>query len=91
MLVIISYDIVDDKRRTILSKKLLDFAKRVQYSVFEGDLSNEQIKTMQNKILPHINKKEDSLRIYKLCQSCVESIQSYGVKKGWVEDDVIVI
>ena len=91
MLIIISYDIVDDKRRTILAKKLLDFGKRVQYSVFEGDLNNEQIKTMLKKILPYINKKEDSLRIYKLCKNCVGSIRSYGVKKGWVEDDIIVV
>ena len=91
MLVIISYDIVDDKRRTILAKKLLDYAKRVQYSVFEGDLTNEQIKIMTKKILPYINKKEDSLRIYKICQTCVENIKSYGVKKGWVEEDVIVV
>jgi len=91
MLVIISSDIVDDKRRTILAKKLLDFAKRVQYSVFEGDLTNEQIKTMTKKILPCVNKKEDSLRIYKICQTCVDNIKSYGVKKGWVEDDVIVV
>ena len=88
---IVSYDIVDDKRRTKLAKKLCHFGKRVQFSVFEGNLSNEQLKTMEQKILPYINKKEDSLRIYKLCQNCVDSIKSYGIKKGWEEDDVIVI
>ena len=91
MRLIISYDIVDDKRRTILAKRLLDFAKRVQYSVFEGDLTDEQIKAMLKKILPYINEKEDSLRVYKLCQKCVDNIKSFGVKKGWEEDDVIVI
>ena len=91
MRLIISYDIVDDKRRTILAKRLLDFAKRVQYSVFEGDLTDEQIKAMLKKILPYINEKEDSLRVYKLCQKCVDNIKSFGVKNGWEEDDVIVI
>ena len=91
MRVIISYDIIDDKRRTKLAKKLCDFGKRVQYSVFEADLTQKQIKQMLNKILPLINKEEDSLRIYKLCADCVSQIESYGIKKGWDEDDVIII
>ena len=91
MRVIISYDIIDDKRRTKLAKKLCDFGKRVQYSVFEADLTQKQIKQMLNKILPLINKEEDSLRIYKLCADCASQIESYGIKKGWDEDDVIII
>ena len=91
MRILVSYDIVNDKRRTTLAKRLCDFGKRVQYSVFEGDLTDEQIKAMLKKILPYINKKEDSLRVYKLCQNCVNSIKSFGVKKGWEEEDVIVV
>ena len=49
MLMIVSYDIVDDKRRTKLAKRLCDFGKRVQYSVFECDLSKEQLKKMINE------------------------------------------
>ena len=63
MLIIVSYDIVDDKRRTKLAKKLCDFGKRVQYSVFECDLSKEQLKDMTQKALKQINLEEDSLRI----------------------------
>lgn len=40
MFYIISYDIPDDKRRNRTAKILLDFGKRVQYSVFECILDN---------------------------------------------------
>ena len=90
MLIIVSYDIVDDKRRTKLAKRLCDFGKRVQYSVFECDLSKEQIKDMTQKALKQIDLEEDSLRIYRICNTCANEILSYGIKKGWEEDDVIV-
>lgn len=91
MLTLISYDIVDDKRRTKLAKKLCDFGKRVQFSVFECDLNQEQIQKVMKAIKPLINKKEDSVRIYRICQSCCAAIISIGIKKGWEEDDVIVL
>ena len=91
MLILVSYDIVDDKRRTKLSKKLCDFGKRVQYSVFECDLKKDELDKMITVSLEIIEEEKDSLRIYKLCQFCESEIISYGVKKGWEEDDVIVV
>lgn len=91
MLTLISYDIVDDKRRTKIAKKLCDFGKRVQFSVFECDLNQEQIEKVMKVIDPLINKKEDSVRIYRICQNCRAAIISIGIKKGWEEDDVIVL
>jgi len=90
MLIVVSYDVVDDKRRTKLAKKLCDFGKRVQYSVFECDLSKKQLNEMIQMGLKQINQEEDSLRIYKICSNCAAEIDSYGIKKGWEEDQVIV-
>ena len=90
MLIIVSYDIVDDKRRTKLAKRLCDFGKRVQYSVFECDLTKEQLQDMTQQALKQIDEEEDSLRIYRICHTCASEILSYGIKQGWEEDDVIV-
>lgn len=90
MLLVVSYDIVDTKKRTKLAKKLLNFGARVQYSVFECDLSKKQLQAMKEQILPYVDPEEDSLRIYKLCEACAPLIESFGVKKGWEEQDVIV-
>lgn len=42
MLYLISYDIAVDKRRTKIAKLLEGFGQRVQYSVFECDLTTKQ-------------------------------------------------
>lgn len=91
MLILVSYDIIDDKRRTKLAKKLCDFGKRVQYSVFECNLKKHELEEMTKMALAIIEQDKDSLRIYKLCQACESEIMSYGVKKGWEEDDVIIV
>jgi CRISPR-associated protein Cas2 len=91
VLVIISYDIVDTKRRTKLAKKLLNFGMRVQYSVFECELDAKQIAAMKKQVLEYVDLEKDSLRLYKLCETCVQQIESFGIKKGWEEEETIVI
>lgn len=91
MLFLISYDVVATKRRSKLAKRLLNFGSRVQYSVFECDLNHEQLKRLKEQALACIDQEKDSLRIYALCQNCVAAIQSFGVKKGWEEEDVKII
>lgn len=39
-MIIVSYDISNDKRRTKFSKYLMKFGHRIQYSVFEIDNSD---------------------------------------------------
>jgi len=41
MLILVSYDIPNDRRRVKIAKTLEDFGDRVQYSVFECDLEQE--------------------------------------------------
>ncbi len=91
MLVVVSYDIVDTKMRTRLAKKLLNFGTRVQYSVFECSLTKQKIKEMKKETLKFVDLEKDSLRIYRLCESCAGQIESFGIKKGWEEQDDQVI
>ena len=85
MFVIISYDIVDDKRRTKLAKKLKDYATRVQYSVFEANLEPQQYAKLKGLVAKSINTKEDSVRLYRLCRPCIENVELLG--KGEVTHD----
>ncbi|MBN2010919.1 CRISPR-associated endonuclease Cas2 [candidate division KSB1 bacterium] len=91
MLLIVSYDIPDDKRRTKLAKKLCGFGKRVQYSVFECDLTLKQLAELKTTIKKIIHTDDDSVRIYKLCQTCADEITSYGPKLGWEEREVFIV
>ncbi|MEW5725475.1 MAG: CRISPR-associated endonuclease Cas2, partial [Thermodesulfobacteriota bacterium] len=70
MYVVISYDVVNDKKRYRLAKMLKEYGRRVQKSVFEC-LVDERIflklKSRAEKIIDH---KEDSIRFYFLCGRC---------------------
>ncbi|MBD3374431.1 CRISPR-associated endonuclease Cas2 [candidate division KSB1 bacterium] len=78
MLVLISYDIEDDTVRTRLAKDLKDFGPRVQYSVFEADITQNELE----KLIQVLNNVElgqtDSIRLYKICAFCFKNIEIWG-------------
>lgn len=87
MFVIVSYDIVDNKKRTKLAKKLCNWGQRVQYSVFECIVDKQQYKEMKKEALKFVDLKKDSLRLYRLCNECRRHIESFGIKRGAAEQD----
>jgi len=70
---VVTYDISNDKRRTKLSDLLGSYGERVNYSVFEIELSEAKRETLLHEIELRklINKKYDSLRFYHLCENCI--------------------
>jgi CRISPR-associated protein Cas2 len=80
MLIIVCYDIPDNKRREKLRKSLLMFGNPVQFSVFECDLTKRQIEQMTRTIRGIMSKDEDNIRYYQLCGSCVENAEIFGGK-----------
>lgn len=77
----VSYDIVDDRRRSKVLKFLKNFGKRVQLSVFECDLDDEMYQSMKAGVEELIDPKQDRTRYYRLCQACVKRV----VISGWGE------
>jgi len=91
MLVLVSYDIKDDKTRTRLALKLLDFGPRVQYSVFEADVSDKEfikLKQMLGKVKLAEN---DSVRLYQLCQTCFGKIKIWGKGEATKDKDIYIV
>lgn len=68
---LIAYDIKDDKKRKKVSDILEGFGFRVNYSVFECETNKTKLKKMIANIEKYINKKEDSVRFYHICQNCL--------------------
>ena len=68
---LVTYDIQNDNRRKKISDELEAFGSRVNYSVFECELNKTKLKKLKQKLEELIDKKEDSLRFYHICQSCV--------------------
>ena len=70
MLVIITYDIRDDKRRTRLHKTLLNYGIPVQLSVFECNLTAKELNNLEILLRKIILVNVDDIRFYSLCESC---------------------
>lgn len=64
MLVLVTYDIPDNKRRTKLATFLEGYGRRVQKSVFECFLSLSEMKALHQKVQRRIKPEEDNVRFY---------------------------
>jgi len=86
MFYIVSYDIADDTRRRRIQKILEGFGTRVQYSVFECEISELQYKDMKTRIVAVMDGEFDSVRFYNPCASCSGKTDFVG-NGAILEDD----
>jgi len=78
MLVVVVYDIPDDKRRTKLSNFLEGYGRRVQFSVFECFLSLEEMRQLYEKVKKLVEPAEDDVRFYWISQEAVSRVLVIG-------------
>ncbi|MGL4854294.1 MAG: CRISPR-associated endonuclease Cas2 [Lentisphaeria bacterium] len=78
MLHLVAYDIRKPARLTKVAKICLDYGLRVEYSVFECDLSTEHFNELWQRLTDVIDHEEDTILAYKICNSCVTKITSIG-------------
>jgi CRISPR-associated protein Cas2 len=91
MFVMISYDVVEDKKRLKLMKFLKDFGDRVQKSVFECNLSPKTYERVKSGVEEIINKRKDRVRYYRICKGCVDKVEISGWGEVTEEEDFILI
>ena len=91
MLVVISYDISEDKIRQKVAKKLGNYGQRVQYSVFECILKEDELRTLAEQLQEIINESTDSVRFYRICMNCKEHMQIIGKGEFYVELPFVII
>ncbi len=90
-MILVSYDISDNKLRNKFSKFLERYGHRIQYSVFEIDNSERLLNIIVSEIEDKFAKKfeqSDSVYVFQLSSSC--KTRKYGYAKN--EDcDVIFV
>ena len=86
MFFLVSYDIRDTKRLHKVAKLMERYGTRVQLSVFECHLSDKQFQQLQLFINKLINQEKDSVRFYRLCESCYKNITLLGLGSVSQED-----
>lgn len=90
-MIIVSYDISDDKLRTQFSKYLSKFGYRLQYSVFQIKHSDRMLSIIRQEIEGRFEKKftqSDSVMILTLSKQC--HITRYGYAKN-EETDLLIV
>lgn len=91
MRAIISYDISSDKRRRKVVKRLKRCAMRVQFSVFEGDLTATGWDRVWRDLNELINPALDGLMLVYLCGGCGQKRRESGTtgRRSMGEDTVV--
>ncbi|RCK74877.1 MAG: CRISPR-associated protein Cas2 [Anaerolineae bacterium] len=78
---LLTYDIADPKRLVKIAKIMESIGERVQDSVFEAYLNEEELKRILKRVERVMVMEEDSLRIYLICAACRMKIRCVGVGK----------
>jgi len=78
MLVLVIYDIPDNKRRTKLATFLEGYGRRVQKSAFECFLSLAEMKALHAKVQRRVKPEEDNVRFYWIASDALPRTLTIG-------------
>ncbi len=82
MKIIVVYDITEDEVRNQLREYLKDLGGTwLQYSVFELDLTPQQIEKMTETLKRILSKGTGDIRILKPCKQCYQKIKHITTRK----------
>jgi CRISPR-associated protein Cas2 len=78
MLVLVVYDVPNDRRRVKLANFLEGYGRRVQKSVFECFLSLEEMRKLHGKVKKRVKPEEDNVRFYWIAADAVPRTLTIG-------------
>jgi CRISPR-associated protein Cas2 len=87
MNILVTYDVGDTEskagQRRLRKVAIIckNFGQRVQFSVFECEISEAQFESMKAQLLKAIDKNLDNLRFYKLMGSRDRAVEAYGIDR----------
>ena len=86
--VLVIYDIIENKKRVKLAKKLLGYGFRIQKSAFEAKLTEKKYRQLLSELKSFENS-EDSIRVYRIIGQ--GNVTVFGEQKDTELEDIIVI
>lgn len=72
MITIVTYDITNPRCLNKMHKFLSNYGYNTQKSVFECDIDKNELNEIRRFASKTINIKKDSVRIYRICSTCIE-------------------
>jgi len=91
MIVLITYDITDPTRLRKLHGFLKEFGFNTQKSVFECDIDDTGIKIIKAYCKDNLDLLSDSVRIYKICNRCINKVIISGQGMKVTQLDYMVV
>ena len=88
---LVCYDVVKDTRRNRVAKLLKGYGLRVQKSVFECLLSDDQLALLKTRIDRTLEPKEDQVRFYPMSGHTRRKVLVMGMQPDRVIDDDVFI
>jgi CRISPR-associated protein Cas2 len=77
---VVAYDIVQNRRRAKVMNTVKNFGLRVQYSVFECELTTQRANELFERLRTLIDPRHDRVHMYPLCDACFFRSQSIGME-----------
>lgn len=86
---LICYDMTSNRKRRKAAEILLDYGRRVQYSVFECEISRKQFEVLYAKLADLSEGMDDgNIRIYQIAKEEMQKIAILGNPLCIREDDL---
>jgi CRISPR-associated protein Cas2 len=86
MIILVTYDVSTVEKAGVrrlrrVAQACEDYGTRVQNSVFECQVGQQEWVMLRDRLLTEIKKDEDSLRFYFIDQKAVQRTEQHGIKK----------
>lgn len=91
MLVIVAYDLPDDRRRTQLHNTLKQFGQHVQKSVVECWLEPRDILRLKQAVYEVVRERIDEVKFYYLCEACQRRVEATVASRMTSDPPLIVV
>lgn len=91
MFILVAYDIAQPKRLRKVALTLEDYGTRVQRSLFECLVDGSHMVRLAHELRLIIDDQEDSVRYYRLCQTCQNSLYILGQGATTSDPDLYII
>ena len=96
MLILITYDVNTEskegqRRLRKVAKACVNHGQRVQNSVFECLLQEDQYVLFKHELEKLIDKNADSIRFYRLGNHYKTGVEHLGKQPEFLQDDILVI
>lgn len=96
MYVLVTYDVEtigsDGKKRLRkIAKICLNYGQRVQNSVFECKVNEQEYLLLKSEIMKEMDAQKDSVRFYRLGTKYKEKIEHFGIKEPYDFEEAFII